>query len=160
MERPGDLGHIVAGLERACGELGRAFGGGFVGLALFGSWARGEAREDSDVDVLLVLRGLGGLEVRVSAYRVLAEHVGRAVTLVDVRLEELGRPITPLMLNIAADAVVICDEAGEVSKALERVRRFIEEAGLVRYRTPDGKYGWRRADGRPLAEALRRCTTR
>ncbi|RMF59342.1 MAG: nucleotidyltransferase domain-containing protein, partial [Bacteroidetes bacterium] len=37
--------------------LARLYGNRLVGLVLFGSQARGEANEDSDVDVLVVLRG-------------------------------------------------------------------------------------------------------
>lgn len=39
---------------------------------LFGSWARGEAREDSDVDVLILLNTLSSIEVKVRAYEVLS----------------------------------------------------------------------------------------
>jgi hypothetical protein len=31
-----------------------------------------------------------------------------------------------------------------------RLREFIESVGLERYRTPDGRYGWKRKDGKPL----------
>jgi len=36
----------------------RRFGSRFVGARLFGSYARGEASEESDVDVLVLVRGL------------------------------------------------------------------------------------------------------
>jgi hypothetical protein len=35
------------------------------------------------------------------------------------------------------------------------VASFIERENLVRYRTRDGKYGWERADGKPLIRAVR-----
>jgi len=58
-------------------------------MVLFGSWARSEAKENSDVDVLVVLRDLRGMEVRSKIYKVITRYVERAVTLVDIRLEEL-----------------------------------------------------------------------
>ncbi len=44
--------------------LHERFGGRLRELALFGSKARGEAHEDSDVDVLVVVDGLTSSEVR------------------------------------------------------------------------------------------------
>jgi Nucleotidyltransferase domain. len=54
-----DLAGIIASLGRSCADLEGEFDGEFLGLMLFGSWARGEAREDSDVDVLVLFDGLG-----------------------------------------------------------------------------------------------------
>jgi len=55
MERlPPSLADTVAQLERDLKEL---YGDRFRGLLLFGSYARGEAREGSDIDLLLLLDG-------------------------------------------------------------------------------------------------------
>lgn len=146
-------GGIIEALRRAAARLEEVLGEGFAGLVLFGSWARGEAREDSDVDVMVVLKGVKGMEVRSRIYRVVAEEVGRPVTLIDVGLEELGREcleVTPLLLNTLYDGVVVFDRIGILEELKERVARLVEKAGLVRYKTPDGKYGWKRVDGKPL----------
>jgi len=91
-------------------------------------------------------------------------------------LEEVSRSdleVTPLLLNSLYDGLIIYDELGVLRRlkegalslydgliiydelgVLRRLKegalRLIEKARLVRYRTPDGKYGWRRVDGRPL----------
>ena len=44
-------------LERLAGELQSLYGERYRGLVLFGSYARGEADEGSDVDLLLLLAG-------------------------------------------------------------------------------------------------------
>lgn len=44
-------------LPRMRALLSQAFGDRFRGLILFGSEARGEAREDSDIDLLVLLAG-------------------------------------------------------------------------------------------------------
>jgi len=147
------LKQVVEALSSASEELARRLGSEFVGMVLFGSWARREAREDSDVDVLVVLRSLSGMRARSEIYRVIARRVKRPVTLIDMRLSELLREdleLTPLLINIVADAVVICDRHGAIRSFIERGRRLIRKARLVRYRTPDGKYGWRREDMRPI----------
>ncbi len=75
---------------------------------LFGSWARGEAREDSDVDVMVLFNTLSGLDVRARAYEVLRRFVKRDITLVDMRRG--GEPSGKLMalaINMAWNGGVI-----------------------------------------------------
>jgi predicted nucleotidyltransferase len=144
---------IVEGLKRCCYLLEELLNDEFLGLILFGSWARGEGREGSDVDVFIVLKSLGGMEVRSRVYKVISECVNKPITLVDVRVDELFKDeveLTPLLLNILADGVVIYDKTGRLGELKLRLREFIESVGLERYRTPDGRYGWRRRDGKPL----------
>jgi len=85
------LGELLKALSEASNDLALLFGERFVELALFGSWARGEAREDSDVDVFVVLRDAGGMAVRSKVYSVIARRVRKPLTLVDVRLKDLLR---------------------------------------------------------------------
>jgi len=46
--------------------------------------------------------------------------------------------------------LIIYDELGILRRLKENVLRLVKEARLVRYRTPNGKYGWKRAYGKPL----------
>lgn len=48
---------LVKVLSRLSGELGALYGDRYKGLLLYGSYARGEAHEGSDVDLLLLLEG-------------------------------------------------------------------------------------------------------
>ncbi len=147
------LDKILEALSAASRELSKLFGERFIGMVLFGSWARSEAKENSDVDVLVVLRDLRGMEVRSKIYKVITRYVERAVTLVDIRLEELLKKeleLSSLMINIIADAIIISDRDDVIKSFIEKGRRLIEKAQLVRYRTPDGKYGWKRRNGRPI----------
>ncbi len=100
-----------------------------------------------------MLRGAEGLRVRGEVYRVLARHVGRPLTLVDVELSEVSRDnfeVTPLLLNALYDGVVVYDEFGVLGALKQKTAKLVKKARLTRYRTPDGKYGWRRVDGKPL----------
>ena len=149
-----NLKDLLKALSEASEEIAKTFGDELVGVALFGSWARGEGSEGSDVDVFVVLRTAKGLAVRSKIYRIIARHVRRAVTLIDMRLAELLNEeleLTALLINIIADAVIIYDRDDFLKSFIEKGRRLIKKAGLVRYRTPDGKYGWMRRGGKPIS---------
>lgn len=118
-------------------------------VLLFGSVARGEARGDSDVDLLVLHEGLG-IEDPVARRRYVYELVWRAVgwefealTVLEMELGDFLRPktITPLLLDIYWDAVVVLDRTGSLEEFLSRVRRRIAESGLVRRREGRG-YCW------------------
>lgn len=51
---PADLETVLGRLERGLEDL---YGGRYRGLVLYGSYARGEADDESDVDLLLLLEG-------------------------------------------------------------------------------------------------------
>ncbi|MCD6504856.1 nucleotidyltransferase domain-containing protein [Candidatus Bathyarchaeota archaeon] len=147
------LGEIIKRLKSASKNLKEAFGEAYVGLLLFGSYARGEASDGSDVDVLVVMRGLKGLKVRGDVYSILAKHVGRPLTLIDVDLADISRDdleVTPLLLNALYDGVIVYDRFGVLERLKLKTIELIRKANLMRYRTPDGKYGWKRANGKPI----------
>ena len=147
------LEELVKRLEGASKDLKRVFGESFTGLLLFGSHPRGESSEESDVDVLVVVRGIRGLRIRGEIYSVLAKHVGKPLTLIVVDLTDLLRDdleITPLLLNALYDGITVYDEFGVLEKLKSKVTELVKKAGLVRYKTPDGKYGWKRSDGKPI----------
>ncbi|GAB6947744.1 hypothetical protein JCM16161A_18740 [Vulcanisaeta sp. JCM 16161] len=150
-----DLNELINLLSMACRDLESEFGDEFLGLMLFGSWARGEAHEDSDVDVAVLFNTLRGLEVRVRAYEVLRRFIRRDITLIDMRRSELDGSLTALAINMAWDGVIICDKYGDLRRFKNSVIKFIENEGLIRYRTKDGKYGWMRSDGRPMIKSVR-----
>lgn len=127
-----------------------------VAVAVFGSTARGEAGERSDLDFLVVLRGIPKtLQRRYEVYKPIHDAVTmqsgrtRDVTVIDLDEEYIDDDveITSLMLNIASEAQIIHDPEGKLASFLTRVRKLVDAAGLERYRTRDGKYGWKPKDG-------------
>lgn len=118
-------------------------------VVLFGSRARGEACERSDVDLLLLHDGCmveDPVERRRMLYLQVMDLVGdlfESVTVVDMELREFLSPkeVTPLLLNIYWDAVVVYDQTGSLGSFLEKVRDRIVRSGLRRVR--DGRaYYW------------------
>jgi predicted nucleotidyltransferase len=70
-------------------------------IALFGSFARGEAHEDSDVDILVTLsKPLGFSFIQLAEY--LEEKLGRKVDLITMSSLEMGS-IDPRRAHIARE---------------------------------------------------------
>ncbi|MBS7249909.1 MAG: nucleotidyltransferase domain-containing protein [Candidatus Freyarchaeota archaeon] len=125
------------------GELGE----NLLGLALFGSVARGEGSERSDLDFFVVTRGVKGdrEQRRRRVYHILApvnRRFRRDVSVYTLEESEVT-DVTPLLINIAHDAVILFDPEGYLEKLFARVREAVRRAGLVPYRTRDGKIGWK-----------------
>ncbi len=130
---------LEAGLREECVKA----------VVLFGSWARGEASERSDVDLLVLHKGCGEKDpvlLRRRLYKALKEALGDEVeelTVLDMELSEFMSPkeVTPLLLNIYWDGVVVYDETGRVRDFLAKARKGIKASGLKRVR--DGRaYCW------------------
>lgn len=66
----------------------------------------------------------------------------RDVSVIEVDAKDVGRQITPLLINIAHDGIILYDRDGRIGDLFNRVESAVKKAGLVRYKTSDGKYGW------------------
>ena len=125
---------------------------GFIAaVILFGSIARGEAGEDSDIDLFVITEGLGGLPryrrtlVVYEALRPLLRAFKRDITVVDMELGDFLalRTIRPLMLDIIWDGILLFDRTGGlVADRLGRLKEGIRRSGLRRYRV-GGCWTWR-----------------
>lgn len=140
-------------LSRYLKLLRGALGERLVSVAVFGSVARGEARPDSDVDVLIVAEGLpedaGSRMEEVSEVRWRLKHtreyaearrrgVPRRISEILLTPEEV-RKHPPILLDMTEDAVILYDRGGFLSRELEALRRKLKALGARRVR---GEGGW------------------
>ncbi len=99
---------LLGRLDRGLADL---YGERYRGLVLFGSYARGEAREGSDVDLLLLLDGeVNGWEEYLRTEPLswpLSLESGYVLSLFPVNLETYLTPRKPFLINARKEGVSI-----------------------------------------------------
>lgn len=124
------------------------YGERLISVILYGSFARGNAGPDSDIDLLLVIDGYDWSE-RVS--------VDKADEL-SYRLWKLGKgyhriqpyPLSveraryhrPLYLDMTADAIILYDKGDFMRRVFDEIRSRLVELGAKRCELPDGSWYW------------------
>lgn len=105
-----------------------------VGIIVHGSWARGEARTTSDVDVLVVVERQ--LRLTRALYRAwdLAplRWEGRAVDAHFVHLPEDAPRAGGVWCEVAVGGTVVYEADGRIQRALGEIRRAVADGRLVR----------------------------
>ena len=133
--------------EIAVKSLINRFGERLEAVVLFGSYARKKATELSDIDLFVVVHGLPKEPVkrRYIVYEAVAPALSgkfrHDVTVVEA--EEIGKHLTPLLINIAHDGVILYDRRNKITALFSKIRDAVKRSGLTKYETSEGKYGWK-----------------
>ena len=129
-------------IRRAVAALQRAFGDRLLSVALFGSRARGDAREDSDIDLAVVLSERQG-DAYATAARALREHELRDRPFISLviwsRDELLAHPW--LLIDVATDGRLLLDD-GTLDRELDLVRARLQSYGARRVPRENGGWYW------------------
>jgi hypothetical protein len=126
-----------------------SFGERLISLVLFGSVARGEARESSDIDLIVVADGFPrSLRERRRPLiddwrRVRAANGLPAVewNLVTKSPDE-ARVHSPLYLDVVEDGILILDRGGFFQEVLSEMRARMRALGSRRVYLDDGSWYW------------------
>lgn len=126
------------------------YGDRLVSLAVYGSYARGTQRPDSDLDLLVVVRDLprhrpARWEEWDGVERLLAERLrGRAPVHLSPLLKSPEAIVagTPLLLDLTEDAVLLFDRDGFLAGRLEVLRRRLRQLGARRIRLDGDRWVW------------------
>lgn len=118
-------------------------GDSLIGIAVFGSWARGELTDTSDVDVLVVVDE--NIPITRDLYRQWDEEPvaweGRPVDPHFARLPTDRQPPSALWAEVAIDGMVLIERELRLSAHLAAMRRVLAE-GRLRRRTVHGQGYW------------------
>jgi len=129
---PADLPEeILEALKRAI----HLMGANIVGVMAFGSWARGEMVEESDIDLLLVVESQ--VDIDRSLYRKWdrtppLRWSGHSIEPHFVHLPPDGARITGLWAEVVLDGIVLFDRDLSLSRRLGEIRRRIASGELMR----------------------------
>ena len=106
-----------------------AFGPDLCGVILYGSYARGEYRQSSDIDLLVVLNNK--IPIERDLYSRIPDTLieNRQVSAMIVNLPNNPRGI---WLDVAIDGLVLFDKVGEVSRFLAKTRSLILNGEMKR----------------------------
>ena len=144
-------------LERFLALLQGHFGDRLISLVLYGSVARGEAGEESDLDLLLILDRVSANyhrrldEVRVVQARLEQEGVYEAVSKARgsapyfsylILSKEEADENRYIYLDMVEDAKLLFDRADFFAKRLKAVRNRLMELGSLRVQVEDGTWYW------------------
>jgi predicted nucleotidyltransferase len=128
---------FVTSVKEFCVRALSTFGGRLRSVVLFGSVARGDWDEGSDIDLLLVIEGLPKKVLdRDTEILPLTRGLPHAITFVPYTPEELEET-PPLLLDVAMDGILLYD-TGFMREKIERVRKRLEELGAKRVGEKDG----------------------
>ena len=120
-----------------------------VSIVLFGSVARGQARPESDVDLLVVAEGLP--RSLADRRRPLLEAWERVRGTRDlpyiewnliIKTPSEARGRSPLYLDLVEDAILILDRHGFFEGVLSGMRARMRELGSRRIHLPNGSWYW------------------
>ena len=132
-------------LSLAVAKLAAALGEALLGVVLYGSYARGEASEWSDVDLLVIARELpeGWYERNIHLHQILKQIPDAPdFSILGKTPEEFEQHFPSLYLDLGLDGVVLFDRNDYTASKLARVREIIKQAGLVRQRLSKGTMFW------------------
>lgn len=113
LDEAGNEGEIIA--RRVARDLKKVFGARLLRVILFGSWARGDAGDDSDVDLLVVLEEMESRHTeRKRMYEVVGDHFldsGRTIAAFPVDARDLGAPESDLLRSALAEGKDVLPDA-------------------------------------------------
>ena len=108
-------------------RLRESYGSRLRSVVLFGSHARGNARRESDHDILLIIEAIEKNPLkRMKSIRSLILDMPVRFNFIAKTPEELAENLTPLLLDICVDGKVIHDDGyfeGYRKKGLEALRK-------------------------------------
>lgn len=141
--------------QRFVEALKEQMGQRLLAVALFGSVARGEATEESDIDLLVIVneQPSKALQECLSVRRQVEPYPLRRISPI-VTTPEMLRQNFLILLDILDHGITLHDPQGVLGDLLSRLKRRLEEWGSKKVQLPDGSWYWDLKPGKRLGEIL------
>lgn len=131
-------------------------GDNLVSVVLFGSVARGEAGEGSDIDLLVVLESFNdSFGERFRIFQEIEAELTASSPRIELRKRRLGTlispiPLTkeevkqrpPILLDILTDGIILYDKDDFIKRQLNELQERLKALGSRKVRLPDGRWYW------------------
>ncbi len=106
-----------------------------VGMVLYGSWARGEATEASDIDILVVMEST--FPIRRELYTVIdsIEGLDPRISISIAHLPKEEKHPNGLWLEICRDGVILTDTHAQIAEAMDKIRQLVGSGKIIRHET-------------------------
>jgi predicted nucleotidyltransferase len=94
-------------------DLKKLYGDNLHSVILYGSLARGEETEESDIDLIVVLKEMSDFWKEVRRIDELESSLeeknsfGVLISAIPLGLKDMGETVTPLLLNVRKEGIVV-----------------------------------------------------
>jgi len=142
---------MLSKLEQVVRVFRGKLGESLLGIALFGSTTRGEARSDNDWDIFIITKQLppNAFERQMYLRSLLPIEVGTKASVMAKTREEFEGKLLPVHLDIAADGMILFDPEGYLENKFKQIRRILEKEGLIRKKVHNTwVWAWKKSRGR------------
>ncbi|MFZ2071241.1 MAG: nucleotidyltransferase domain-containing protein [Halobacteriota archaeon] len=141
-------------VEEYCSAINNHFGNWLNSICLFGSVARGEAKPNSDIDILVVAEGLPkDIGMRMKETNYIHRNLKKGEAYISLRKsgvsgfisdifftpEEMERH-PPILLDIVDEGVILYDRNSFLSNALKRLKERLESQQARKVKTKKGHF--------------------
>ncbi|MGB9722166.1 MAG: nucleotidyltransferase domain-containing protein [bacterium] len=130
------------GLKCLVERIKMGFGDDLLGVILFGSRGRHEAKLSSDYDLFLIIKSLPKRPIERQEFIMEKVKKKGKVNFIAKTKEEFESSFPSLYLDLALDGVILFDKDGYTHAKIVQIRKLIDEAGLVREKKTYG-FNWR-----------------
>lgn len=141
-------------IEEYCSAIKNHFQERLISICVFGSVARGEAKPDSDIDVLVVAKSLPmDIGMRIKETNYIHEHLKKSEAYIFLRKSNLAGLVSdiffapeeierhpPILLDIIYDGIILYDKNSFLSNALRTLKERLEAQKARKVKTEKGHF--------------------